>query len=299
MTSPSTSAAFGLASMLAVLSIGTEAAAGEPTVKRVPAEGLTEVRLLTSNAPCVIDTGATSNVEIEVDETSGPPLTFARDDDRLVIKWHGRQKIRVKLPPALKVELLSAHGPVTVSGRFRRLTARNISGDVKLDVEAERVEVRTISGAIEARVKTPELTLESVNGEIEVDGARGDVKLHTVSGAVRLKHFEPGQLQIRSVSGDIRYSGKIIPEGDFCIRTISADVHLYVEGDARFEVDGRSRSGMIHIERELNAVSDSPQRADGSNGRRPRHARRVHYVVGKGGARVQFESFSGTLHISR
>jgi len=89
-----------------------------------------------------------------------------------------------------------------------------------------------------------------------------------------------------SVSGSIRYQGKINPDGRYSLKTTSGQVEMTLPSDSSFELEADTFSG--HID------SDFPIEISGKI-----VTREFHGVVNKGGARISLSSFSGNIKLRK
>jgi DUF4097 and DUF4098 domain-containing protein YvlB len=162
-------------------------------------------------------------------------------------------------------------GNVTVRKANRVPQARTVSGDVRLeDVTTDgTVAVGTMSGTIAvARIKARRLTAENVSGSIRAD----DV---TVDSA-----------HLKSLSGNVEYSGALARNGRYEFDSHSGTVRIAVPGGAGFELQAQSFSGRVRPEG-LSLQSVSTDRGQ------------VRATVGDASAVVIARTFSGDVIVAR
>lgn len=143
-------------------------------------------------------------------------------------------------------------------------------------------------GDINLRVAVPgnlQVSANSVSGNVGIDGAQGDVQAHTVSGDVKLQHLRASSLTANSVSGSIDAQlDALTGNGDLEFRSVSGDVTLNVPRDFGADLRMRTVSGDL--------TSDFPVTLNGGFGRRSIEAR-----IGGGGRRLDVSTVSGDVRI--
>lgn len=92
------------------------------------------------------------------------------------------------------------------------------------------------------------------------------------------------RVQMKSVSGEARYSGVIVPSGRYELASHSGNVTLYISGDVGFELEAETFSGGIDAKAFSIAVDESDRR-------------NLRGIVGDGSAFIRAASFSGDVRI--
>lgn len=204
----------------------------------VPA-GLVEVR-----------TGAPGTVQLSLESPAAPDFEISCIADRVTVRHPSRWSMRgrncrlmVTVPTGTDVSVDAASAEVRLSGRLGAVRVRTASGDVKID-ESLRLELSTASGdficgdvGTDATISTisGDCTITNVGGRIEatltsgdlrVDRCTGDITVATTSGSARVGHCDGSDINLRSISGDLRLG---LPSGirvDADIATVSGSAHL-------------------------------------------------------------------------
>jgi DUF4097 and DUF4098 domain-containing protein YvlB len=105
---------------------------------------------------------------------------------------------------------------------------------------------------------------------------------------------------VKSVSGNVEYSGGIARGGRYEINSHSGDVRLVLSNPAGFELTATSFSGTIRSELPMTVGGDSSDRDD--RGRRRRGEVNNHSMqatFGDGSATVTVRTFSGSVVIAK
>jgi hypothetical protein len=165
-----------------------------------------------------------------------------------------------------------------------RLLLNGVSTDVYASGIAGDHEINTVSGDVEVS-GSRQLRLKTVSGDAKVDGASG-LRLNTVSGDLKASNVR-GETQFHSVSGDAEWRGTCAAGCRIQAETTSGDLRLAVGAAGSFDLEYESRSG------------DYQDDIGTSISSRDQHPTRVRARAGRGEGRVEFESVSGDLSLTR
>lgn len=157
------------------------------------------------------------------------------------------------------------------------------------------------------------LTLKTVSGNVQITGVKGDVSANTVSGDVTLRSLKSRALdvetvsgnlrlapvdidrvQLRTINGDIDYSGKLARSGRYDMQSHSGDIRIAAPESPGFDIEASTFSGDIS--------SDYPVTLRGGAGnslvsRGP--GRTVRGSFGDASAVLTLRSFSGDISITK
>ena len=156
------------------------------------------------------------------------------------------------------------------------------------------------------------MSLESVNGEIVVDGAEGDLDVSGVAGGVTIRNssgdiYVEGvggsvtlqgvtsrDIEAGTVGGSLRFEGSIMDGGIYTFGTHGGQIWLYLPEAMNARVEAVTLAGSIEVD--YPGAPSEPTRGRGVPGLREME---VTFETGTGSARVEVETFGGTIHILR
>jgi DUF4097 and DUF4098 domain-containing protein YvlB len=248
-------------------------------------------------------------------EMSIQAIKDGRDVDRVsidVAEHGGRVEVRtvrrggsdhvsvnftIAVPPDASVDLHSISGNIQVADVKGGMRAESVSGNVTAVSVSHLDHLKSVSGDVK-------ITDGSADGDVSTGSVSGNVtirnlknvqglELSTVSGDITLEGLACQRASIRTVSGEISYSGALSSNGRYEISSHSGDIVLRLAGDTGFEFDGTSFSGDIE--------SDFPITIHGTaegNRRGPRR-HEIHGTFGNASALLTVRSFSGDILIRR
>lgn len=180
-------------------------------------------------------------------------------------KRHGSANLELRVPRALRVEVVASNGKIALEGLRSGVRARSSNGSVDVVDVVGDIEVNTSNAKVECEGTCGRLVARSSNGKIEVDGHRGAIDASTSNGMIQAKVDEVGREGILLATSNGRIS-----------------LHLPAEVDA--EVDLHVDNGVIRNDRTLaRATRDT-------NGR-------VRGALGRGGAPIKLRTSNGSISL--
>jgi DUF4097 and DUF4098 domain-containing protein YvlB len=185
---------------------------------------------------------------------------------------------------------------------------------LEVDIEGTEgeVEVNTVHGNITLSGGRGSVSLESVNGEIVVDGAEGDLDVSGVAGGVTIRNssgdiYVEGvggsvtlqgvtsrDIEAGTVGGSLRFEGTIMDGGIYTFGTHGGQIWLYLPEAMNARVEAVTLAGSIEVD-----YPGAPSEATRGRGVPGLREMEVTFETGTGSARVEVETFGGTIHILR
>jgi DUF4097 and DUF4098 domain-containing protein YvlB len=164
-----------------------------------------------------------------------------------------------------------------------------VSGDVDVSDGVGEASVESVSGSAHAARINGNLRAESVSGDVRVETVTGNVEANSVSGSLRLVDIKSKDVRTETVSGDVVYFGSIDPGGKYSFETHSGTVRLNIPRGAGAQFSVETFSGDISTDFQVTV----PPRSG-----RGRTEGRMEFTVGDGRARVDAQTFSGSIVIN-
>jgi len=210
--------------------------------------------------------------EFRVDLTDGPDGRH-----RLVIEqrkhrgaffgWGRDTNIVLRVPRGANVEAGTGSADLSVRGRLGSITFQTGSGDLSFEDSDGNVVMKSGSGDVRGRSVDGDVVFNSGSGDVRVDSVVGELVARTASGDVDVR-TAGRSIHATSASGDVRIDAA--SSGDVQVRTVSGDVNIgvaqgtsvwldlsSVSGDAVCELDAADepRNGNPGLELRLTSVS--------------------------------------------
>ncbi|MCB1553217.1 MAG: DUF4097 family beta strand repeat protein [Xanthomonadales bacterium] len=233
--------------------------------------------------------------ELEIDGDSGKlRIDVDYPDGGSWSSWFGGQgrvedtDLVIEVPRTVKLRIDSISATVDVEEVFgASISVDSISGSVTVRGGAEEIDVDSVSGSVDVRsTAAARFDIESVSGDVEIEatGQAERVNVETVSGSARVSGPPALRtLQASTVSGRLDLEAGIASGGSFQLEAMSGDVHLTVPAATSATLRVESFSGNIR------SSHGTVQKEEYGPGRS------LETTLGKGGARIDIEAFSGDV----
>jgi DUF4097 and DUF4098 domain-containing protein YvlB len=184
---------------------------------------------------------------VDVEERRGIGFGFLRKLD---------VRLTIRAPEGANVRSETASADLRGRGRFGSLEAKAASGDLDFDEVAGNASIEAASG---------DVRVSAINGDAEISTASGDVKLGRLQGELSARAAsgdvsvdEAGSaVKVRTASGDQRVGGVVA--GNVELQSMSGDIKVGIRQGSNVWVDARAMSGDLNSEVEL---GDEPPAAD-------------------------------------
>jgi DUF4097 and DUF4098 domain-containing protein YvlB len=198
-------------------------------------------------------------------------------------------ELRIQVPAACRAEASTISADITSEGLTGSLGLESVSGDISAAGRMKDLSAESVSGTVTLPVSADEIKLSLVSGDVEMDTTTPRLSIETVSGDITLVARQLAHLTCSSVSGEIDFTGTLLPEGEYSFEAHSGDVTITLPGDTDADFDVSTFSGDIE---------------NGLSGERPAHeeldlGKQLEFTLGKGSARVSIDTFSSDVTLVR
>lgn len=235
----------------------------------------------------VINTWNRNEIKIIAHQNATIDINHTEGNIRIIISRSPSSHYELFMPDRaqLRVETTSGRVKTREIGGF--VDIRTASGDIEVVTARNGARCKTLSGDIHIEKITGNADLKTTSGKIWVEGIKGSVKADTVSGKIEVETFSHAEeVEIESISGNIKLRGELSPGGIYKIDSHSGNVEIGIPSGSNFELRGETFSGNIHCDFELK-ISGKIDR------------KKIQGMVGKGGASLNLSSFSGNIRITK
>ena len=229
-------------------------------------------------------------------ESEGAAVRFEHTRSRLVLREEGRgrrgddTRFDLTVPHGTRLVVRTTSGDVSAVDVRGEVELRTTSGDLRIEGARGRTVFESVSGDVLARGLAGPVRGEAVSGDVTLDRVAGDVEVETVSGEVTVSQPRTDFVRLETVSGDLRYAGRVERAGRYEFNSHSGTITLGLPPDAGARVSVETFSG------DLDTAFPLTLAPTGDRDGRPR---RFEFTLGAGGARVTAESFSGDVVLRR
>ncbi|HYO46594.1 MAG TPA: hypothetical protein VEY33_07900 [Gemmatimonadota bacterium] len=246
--------------------------------------------------------GQTFQTDRTVDAQPGMRLQVENHFGRVTVRAWDRPAVRVQAshPSDVRVE-------VDVSGSLVQVEASHggksveyvltVPADMPLEIDVVQGEVdvsgtragmqiQSVNGAITVHGGDGSIDLGSVQGSITLEGARGEVHAESVNGRIQLRGIDSGRVTAETVNGAVSYEGSIRSDGWYRFSTHNGGIDLTIPANAGATFTASTFNGTL--------VTGFPVTL-----REAKEGKEFSFTLGSGGARIELETFNGTMSIRR
>ena len=171
--------------------------------------------------------------------------------------------VRIRCPEDTDLECATASADVAATGRLGNVELKTASGDIAVE-HVTALRVQSASGDVRAATVDGEARLQTVSGDVRLGTVTGPASATLVSGDFSIDDAHT-DLSAKTVSGNQRIGS--IREGQINVQSVSGDVRIGVRRGTRLRIDANSTSGDVSSELD---VKDTP--SEGSSGSEARLA---------------------------
>jgi len=257
------------------------------------------------------------NVRIQVQNFAGSVRvrSWDRNAVRVVASESRRDEVRVQgdqaalsistvsksgVPAPLDYEItVPARASLDIAGTYTEIAVEAVRSSVSATTVQGAVTLRGGDGVISLKSVEGSVTVEGATGRIEVNGVNkgitlrnvnGDIAAETVNGSIVLDGIESSDVEAETVNGGVTYVGTIRDRGRYRFGSHSGTIVVSVPERANATVAAVTYQGTLSSRFELPGVASDPA---------PGPRRRATLALGNGSARIEAESFQGSIILAR
>ena len=233
-------------------------------------------------------------VRVEVTHSDRESVDIKQGDQTVTIR---SRSMRGGPPRSLDYAItVPAWMAISVSGNYADVTMEGVGGDVSVETTRGDINVTGGSGFVSLKSVQGEVTLAKAKGRIEVravnEGIRladinGDLSAESTNGSIILDRIDSGNVDLYTVNGNISYDGPIKDKGLYRLTTHNGLIAMAIPERVNATLLARTYNGGFR--------SSFPIGSGDAGERRKRFTA----TLGNGSARVELESFGGTIALRR
>jgi hypothetical protein len=231
-------------------------------------------------------------VRVEVQHSDRETVEIRPGDQRLVIRGRSGTGGARSLDYTISVPRWMA---ISVTGAYTDVTMDGVGGDVSVETTRGDISVSGGSGFVSLKSVQGEIVLQKAKGRIDIAGVNegikladisGDVSAETTNGSIVLNRIESMNVDLYTVNGNISYDGPIKDKGAYRLTTHNGTIGLAVPDKTNAMLSVRTYNGGFR--------TSFPVKSDDQGARK-----RFTVTFGDGSARVELESFNGSIALRR
>ena len=286
--------------LIVSLIVAAAAGAGEPNERARPTGEAPLITIENLSGSVVIEGWEKSEVAVTGTLGAGTDgIDFSGSNERVRVEVlyqkHDRipraeeTDLVVRIPVKSAVSVKGVNLLISASNLIGTIEAETVNGEIRIGGSPESIRARNVNGEIRVDADCPRVGAESVSGAIVLRGDMREATAETVSGPIEVHSGVLGRGLLGSVSGNVRFEGRLAARGSLEIDSHSGSVVLLLPDGLSADVEVSTFSG--GIENEFGAEAERTSRyAPG---------KRLRFQAGAGEGRIRVQSFSGTVRLQK
>jgi putative adhesin len=231
-------------------------------------------------------------VRVQVSHSDRETIDIKPVDQSLLIRSHSSRGPQRSLDYQITVPRWMA---IVVNGMYADVTLEGVGGDVTVDTNRGDIKViggtgfmslKSMQGDIDASKFKGRIEVKALNQDIHLADIAGDVSAESTNGSLVLDRIDSGNVDLYTVNGSISYDGPIKDKGIYRLTTHNGTIFMALPEKVNVTLMVRTYNGGFK--------STFPVKLEDQNPRK-----RFTLTYGDGSARVELESFGGTIALRR
>lgn len=200
------------------------------------------------------------------------------------------ENIEIDVPRGATVKIEGRQYEAEVSSVYKAVV-KNDGGDIVLNDISQGIYAQTYQGDVRVENSGGVISLSTTNGNIFAFNAKpiefsNIFSAKTSSGAIKLQAVEYSQVNTKSTSGTINFSGNILSGGQYTFDTHNGSILLNIPQKSSCEVSATYVYGNFQSEIPMTNVSKTPGQPQKLTGQ-----------IGSGDATLTLKTYNGAINI--
>lgn len=191
----------------------------------------------------------------------------------------------ITIPQSYNVDIEGLNVAVRVDGLRGDASIENVEGAIVVRNVTGEVRVESVSGSVTIEDVRGEMNVATVNEAIRITGGGGSIEAETVNGSIVMRNVDATSVEASTVNGRVQYIGAVHDNGHYFLGAHNGEITMGIPERANARVAVATHNGRVE--------SDFAVRVGGARDRE------YSFTVGSGSARIELESYNGTINLVR
>lgn len=247
--------------------------------------GSITVRGWDRNAVRVVATrGRRDEVRITGNESALSIATVARTGASAPLDYE------ITVPSGAALDVGGTYTTIAIDGVRGPVSANTVQGGVSLRGGDGVISLKSVEGVVSVRDARGRIEVIGVNRGLDLRDVRGDIVAETVNGSIVLEDIESSDVEAVTVNGRVSYDGAIADRGRYRFATHTGTIVVSIPEGVNATI------AAVTYEGNVSSKFAVPVLASGGNAG---VQRRASFTLGTGSAKVEVESFQGSIQFAR
>jgi DUF4097 and DUF4098 domain-containing protein YvlB len=194
-------------------------------------------------------------------------------------------RFEITVPREFGVAIDGVNIVATVDGVHGNIDVENVEGDITIRNVVGDVALESVSGSVTVENLRGNLSAESMNQGFRITGVRGNIEAETVNGSIVMRSIEASNVEANTINGIIEYDGTVRDDGRYYLGAFNGQITMSIPERTNASITVHTANGRIDTSFPV------PLQSTREN--------RISFNVGTGSARVELESYNGTISLVR
>jgi putative adhesin len=267
-------------------------AQGTQTDQTVPVQKGTRLDISNAAGEVKIVTWERDAVRVEADHSDRQTVDVRAGEQRLIVRGSSRSggmrsiDYTISVPKWMSITVTGNYTDVDMQGVGGDVNVETTRGDINVSGGAGFISLKSVQGSISLTNAKGRMDIMNVNDDIHVADVSGDLTAGTTNGAISLERIDSSNVDAYTVNDNISYDGPIRDKGVYRLTSHNGGISLGVPDRTNATLSIRTYQGGFR--------STFPVKVEDQNSRR-----RFSLTLGDGSARVEIETFNGSITLRR
>ena len=195
----------------------------------------------------------------------------------------------ITVPSGASLDIGGTYTDITIEGVRGPVSASTVQGGVSLRGGDGVISLKSVEGVISVRDARGRIEANGVNRGIVLSNVTGDIVAETVNGSITLDGIESSNVEAVTVNGRVAYEGAIQDRGRYRFATHNGTIIVSVPEQANATIAAVTYEGSFSSRFTVPVAATSGAAVQ----------RRATFALGNGSARIEAESFQGSIVLAR
>jgi len=236
-------------------------------------------------------------VRISVGPSRRDEVRVRRREDAMEIATISRTGVpaphdyEITVPSRASLDIGGTYTDITVDGVRGSVSATTVQGIVSLKGGDGAISLKSVEGTVSVQDAKGHIEVNGVNKGLTLTNIDGDIVAETVNGSIVLDGIRSAAVEAVTVNGSVKYDGTITDGGRYRFGSHSGTITVAIPERVNATITAVTYQGTFSSRFALpssvsDRTADAPQR-------------KASVVLGDGSARVEAESFQGSIVLTR
>ena len=190
------------------------------------------------------------------------------------------------VPAWIKLDLSGTYTDVSVEGVASEVAVKTVEGEIRVRGGAEFISLKSVEGKVTLEQGRGRIEVHSVSEAVQIRDCSGEISADTVDGDIQLQRIDSDRVDVSTVDGDLVYEGAIHDQGRYRFSSHDGDITVVAPEDVNAAVSVATFDGEFETTFHAQVTE-------------LRKGRRFSMTLGSGSARLELESFDGSIRLQR